>query len=57
MAEQRERDLTIACDTCSDQGMYGCINGHVYGPCTSDRCGGLCEYVGICDCQCHVEKA
>jgi hypothetical protein len=32
----------------------GCIDGRVYGYCGDDLCGGLCEQIGRCDCQCHA---
>ena len=35
----------------------GCVDingGEVYGCCTSDLCGGLCEYLGSCPCVCHI---
>lgn len=30
-----------------------CIDGTLYGPCSSEHCGGVCEYVGACGCACH----
>ncbi|MFC1410484.1 hypothetical protein ACEZCY_14590 [Streptacidiphilus sp. N1-12] len=28
--------------------LYACISGEVYGPCTSDECGGMCETTAAC---------
>lgn len=38
--------------------MTRCIAGRVYGPCSSDVCGGVCEFEGDCpsaDCKCKEE--
>lgn len=45
------------CPECEVE-QYGerCIDGIVYGYCSSDLCYGVCEYLGMCDCQCHVPK-
>ena len=32
----------------------GCLDGEVYGYCSSDLCGGLCESFGTCPCTCHT---
>jgi hypothetical protein len=40
-----------ACGFDSEQSR--CIDGSVYGPCVSEYCGGVCEFVGDCDCTCH----
>ncbi len=39
-----------------DGELWRCINGTVYGPCVSEHCGGVCEHVGRCDCDCHRNK-
>ena len=33
-----------------------CINGEVYSYCSSEHCGGACEPVGKCKCECHTNK-
>jgi len=33
--------------------VEGCIDGTVYGFCSSDDCYGLCDDLGRCDCECH----
>jgi hypothetical protein len=30
-----------------------CLDGMVYGECTSDLCYGVCELWGRCPCECH----
>ena len=30
-----------------------CLDGLIYGPCTSDACQGVCEIRGRCRCACH----
>jgi len=34
--------------------QVACIAGTVYGPCTEDVCGGVCESEGRCDCLLHA---
>lgn len=34
----------------------GCLDGDVYTYCESELCGGLCEYIGKCDCECHKRE-
>lgn len=44
------------CTDCNDEidsDWYMCIGGVVYGPCTSEWCGGVCEAAYSCDCECH----
>jgi len=33
-----------------DSDLYMCIDGLVYGPCTSEYCCGVCEIEGDCTC-------
>ncbi len=36
-----------------------CIAGRVYGPCSDDNCGGVCEFEQKCpspDCRCKEEE-
>lgn len=40
----------------TDGEEIGCVDGDVYGPCSSEYCGGVCEYVSACDCPCHKSK-
>jgi hypothetical protein len=56
-AEVIHDDETCARDT-GDLTEYetGCLNGHLYGHCGDEYCGGLCEYVGDCPCVCHREN-
>lgn len=38
---------------------YLCIDRYIYGPCTSDYCGGVCEINGDCtagNCACKAEE-
>lgn len=35
--------------------MWACINGNVYGPCSSENCYGACDLDGKCSCRCHRE--
>lgn len=45
------------CGYCEDWSQEeGCINGAVYGYCTSELCYGMCEYLGTCGCECHEEE-
>lgn len=41
--------------------MERCIDGRLYGPCSSPDCGGVCEFYGSCtspDCRCkEAERA
>lgn len=46
---------TVTC-TCPDDGLWGCVDGEVYGPCSSDLCGGVCTYDGRCTCQASEHK-
>ena len=39
--------------TCLNGDMWRCIDGRVYGPCSSEQCGGVCEYDGGCPCSLH----
>lgn len=32
----------------------GCIDGFWYGHCSDPACGGLCDDLGRCPCQCHA---
>lgn len=42
-------------DGCGFDGeLFMCIDGRVYGPCSHDACGGVCEYHGECECECHT---
>lgn len=41
------------CDCGQDGDWWACIGGLLYGPCESDRCGGVCEFKGECDHDCH----
>lgn len=34
-----------------------CHDGRLYGPCPSEFCGGQCEFIGTCECDCHEEPA
>lgn len=34
----------------------GCVEGLWYGYCDSIYCGGFCEYMGECPCDCHNPK-
>lgn len=52
----------MACRSCVDfEGpgwdpfwdMEACVGGNIYGPCSSEQCGGVCSYVCPCDCECH----
>lgn len=49
----------MTCMTCADldfDDTVGCIGGTIYGPCAHYNCGGLCEAIGDCDCDCHTRK-
>lgn len=35
-------------DSTGEPDLYQCIAGAIYGPCTSDECGGVCESVADC---------
>ena len=35
-------------DADGDPDDYACIGGVMYGPCTSDDCGGICESCDDC---------
>lgn len=35
-------------DSSGDPDLYQCIAGEIYGPCTADECGGVCEAVAEC---------
>lgn len=40
--------------------MERCIDGRIYGPCSSPDCGGVCEYYSPCtspDCRCKEKEA
>lgn len=49
----------MTCLSCDDEDgrgwdrMRGCINGTIYGTCDDERCGGFCEDMGECGCDCH----
>lgn len=52
----------MTCLSCADQVTVdahpewedtGCLDGEVYGPCESEFCGGLCDFVRRCGCPCH----
>jgi len=45
-----------ACSECEGNDAWGCLNGEIYGYCTSELCGGLCEYEGTCGCGCHLNE-
>jgi hypothetical protein len=49
-------EITTAACTCLDDGMWRCVDGDVYGPCSSGLCGGVCEYDGRCTCPATVHK-
>jgi hypothetical protein len=40
--------------TCPDDDSFRCIDGDVYGPCSSPDCYGVCEYEGYCTCPLHT---
>jgi hypothetical protein len=42
--------------TCPDGDLWACIDGTIYGPCTADNCGGVCEVDGYCDCKASEHK-
>jgi len=42
--------------TCPDGDTWACIDGIVYGPCTSERCSGVCEQDGTCECTAEQHK-
>jgi hypothetical protein len=46
---------TTAC-TCPDDDWWHCIDGEVYGPCSSGECGGVCTYDGRCTPPATVHK-
>lgn len=35
----------------------GCIDGSWYGFCSSDMCGGMCDFQGTCPCPCHNHRS
>lgn len=39
-----------------DGEQTACVEGTVYGPCPHPNCGGVCEYVGDCDHDCHTNQ-
>ena len=41
------------CDCGLNNDAFMCIEGRIYGPCDDIRCGGVCELVGKCECECH----
>ncbi len=47
------------CYSCTNEyddagyGLFMCISGMVYGPCSYEECGGVCEAYGTCECTCH----
>jgi hypothetical protein len=51
-------DPTIVDCTCLDGDTWACIGpeGIIYGPCGSDRCPGVCESDGTCDCEADEHK-
>lgn len=34
----------------------GCLDGEVFTYCESEFCGGMCEYIGKCYCECHKQE-
>lgn len=40
-------------------GFYMCLNNRIYGPCTDENCGGVCDDThGICKAEnCACEEA
>jgi len=52
-AAKREHEPT--CDPRGEDFWY-CSDGRLYGPCEDERCGGVCEYKGDCECWCHDES-
>lgn len=58
-----ETTTTTKCASCDeateDHAFYvgrGCIWGVVYDYCEHEGCGGLCEDMGPCECECHVAE-
>ena len=49
-------DVVTKCSSCtdSDNDEELCIDGMVYGYCSSDLCYGVCELYGTCPCTCHL---
>lgn len=49
----------MACFSCDDSwdweyaSQLVCFDGRLYGQCEVDVCGGGCEPMGFCDCECH----
>lgn len=43
------------CSKCDPAGDWvACVDGTVYGPCEDEKCSGVCESQGVCDCLvCH----
>lgn len=46
----------MACDCTEERWGEMCIEGTIYGYCTSDQCGGACDPVGSCPCLCHKSQ-
>lgn len=40
---------------CDEESFGRCIDGILYGWCTSEFCNGVCEMMGDCGCECHRE--
>lgn len=38
---------------CPNNDYEKCINGIVYGMCSSEYCEGVCTNIGRCPCPCH----
>lgn len=46
------------CEKCVTWGLWSCIDGVVYGPCSAaELCGGICEAWEQCGCDCHESVA
>jgi hypothetical protein len=46
---------TLEC-ICPNDDFWRCLDGDVYGPCSSDMCYGVCEYDGSCTCLALTHK-
>lgn len=49
----KEAIMTDPKCVCPGDDEYRCIRGIVYGPCSSDACGGVCTSEGACTCPVH----
>lgn len=50
-----DMEQQLECPECVTWGLWSCIEGEVYGPCSYEECYGICELVGECDCVCHEQ--